>query len=91
VEAIAHARRLGGRLRGLGRGHQGTAFTRAPRLVDPGDRPGQRADVAVSEVPKFRITAIETAIFGFSAPVAIVVAIALAVSWEPLVKSSPSA
>jgi hypothetical protein len=32
-----------------------------------------------------------TAIFGFSAPVAIVVAIALAVSWKPLVKSKPSA
>ena len=32
-----------------------------------------------------------TAIFGLSAPVAIVVAIALAVSWKPLVKSKPSA
>ena len=32
-----------------------------------------------------------TATFGFSAPVAIDVAIALAVSWKPLVKSNPSA
>jgi len=35
--------------------------------------------------------AMATAIFGLSAPVAIVVAIALAVSWKPLVKSNPRA
>ena len=40
---------------------------------------------------KFRIAAIVTATFGFSAPVAIVVAMALAVSWKPLVKSKLTA
>ncbi len=40
---------------------------------------------------KFRIAAIATATFGLSAPVAIVVAMALAVSWNPLVKSNASA
>ena len=40
---------------------------------------------------KFRIAATVTATFGGSAPVAIVVAIAFAVSWKPLVKSKPRA
>ena len=40
---------------------------------------------------KFRIAATPTATFGFSAPVAMVVAIALAVSWKPFVKSNTSA
>ena len=40
---------------------------------------------------KFRIAAMVTATFGGSAPVAIVVAIAFAVSWKPLVKSKPRA
>ena len=40
---------------------------------------------------KFRIAAIVTATRGLSAPVAIVVAIAFAVSWKPFVKSNPSA
>src|SRR3954463_6944052 len=40
---------------------------------------------------KFSTAAMPTAIFGFSAPVAIVVAIAFAVSWNPLVKSKTSA
>src|SRR5262245_10199421 len=40
---------------------------------------------------KFRIAAIVTATFGPSAPVAIVVAIAFAVSWKPFVKSKPRA
>ena len=40
---------------------------------------------------KLRIAAIPTATRGGSAPVAIVVAIALAVSWKPLVKSKASA
>ena len=40
---------------------------------------------------KFRTAATPTATFGFSAPVAIVVAMAFAVSWNPLVKSKTSA
>ena len=40
---------------------------------------------------KFRIAAMVTATLGGSAPVAIVVAIAFAVSWKPLVKSKPRA
>ena len=40
---------------------------------------------------KFRTAATATAIFGRSAPVAMVVAIAFAVSWKPFVKSKPSA
>ena len=40
---------------------------------------------------KFRIAAMVTATFGLSAPVAIVVAIAFAVSWKPFVKSKLSA
>ena len=40
---------------------------------------------------KLRIAATVTAIRGDSAPVATVVAIALAVSWKPLVKSNPRA
>ena len=40
---------------------------------------------------KLRIAAIVTASLGLSAPVAIVVAIAFAVSWNPFVKSKPSA
>jgi hypothetical protein len=40
---------------------------------------------------KFSSAAMATATFGLSAPVAMVVAIALAVSWKPLVKSKPSA
>src|SRR5690349_21078614 len=40
---------------------------------------------------KLRIAATPTATFGFSAPVAMVVAIALAVSWKPFVKSNTSA
>src|SRR3954447_16506847 len=40
---------------------------------------------------KFSTAATPTATFGFSAPVAIVVAIAFAVSWNPLVKSKTSA
>ena len=40
---------------------------------------------------KFSIAAMPTATRGFSAPVAIVVAIAFAVSWKPLVKSKTSA
>jgi hypothetical protein len=40
---------------------------------------------------KFRTAATPTAIFGFNAPVAIEVAIAFAVSWNPLVKSKTSA
>jgi hypothetical protein len=40
---------------------------------------------------KLSTAAIATATFGRSAPVAIVVAMALAVSWNPLVKSNPSA
>src|ERR1700754_2314348 len=41
--------------------------------------------------PKFSSAATPTATFGLSAPVAIVVAIALAVSWKPFVKSNTSA
>ena len=40
---------------------------------------------------RFRLAARRTATLGFSAPVAIGVAIALAVSWKPLVKSKNSA
>ena len=40
---------------------------------------------------RFRIDAISTAILGLSAPVAMGVAIALAVSWKPFVKSKNSA
>ena len=40
---------------------------------------------------KFSTAAMPTAIRGFSAPVAIVVAIAFAVSWKPFVKSKTSA
>ena len=40
---------------------------------------------------KLRIAAIVTATFGGRAPVAIDVAIALAVSWKPLVKSNANA
>ena len=39
----------------------------------------------------FRMAAISTATLGFSAPVATEVAIALALSWNPLVKSKNSA
>ena len=46
------------------------------------------ATVSEMKAPaKLRTAAIPTATFGGSAPVAIVVAIALAVSWKPLVKS----
>ena len=46
------------------------------------------ATVSEMKAPaKLRIAAIVTATFGGRAPVAIVVAIALAVSWKPLVKS----
>ena len=40
---------------------------------------------------KFRVAAIPTAIRGGKARVAIVVAIAFAVSWNPFVKSKPTA
>ena len=40
---------------------------------------------------KFSIAAMLTAVLGFSAPVAIDVAIAFPVSWKPFVKSNPSA
>ena len=40
---------------------------------------------------RFRIAAISTATLGLSAPVAIGVAIAFAVSWNPFVKSKKSA
>ena len=40
---------------------------------------------------RFATAEMATATFGFSAPVAIDVAIALPVSWKPLVKSKPSA
>ena len=40
---------------------------------------------------RFRIAAMPTATFGFSAPVAMGVAIAFAVSWKPFVKSKNSA
>ena len=40
---------------------------------------------------RFRTPAMSTAVRGSSAPVAIDVAIALAVSWKPLVKSNASA
>ena len=40
---------------------------------------------------RLRIAASATAVFGFSAPVAMGVAIALAVSWKPFVKSKNSA
>ncbi len=40
---------------------------------------------------RFRTPASVTAIFGLSAPVAIEVAIALPVSWKPLVKSNARA
>ena len=40
---------------------------------------------------RFATAEMATAIFGLSAPVAIDVAIALPVSWKPLVKSNPNA
>lgn len=40
---------------------------------------------------RFRIPANTTAVFGFRAPVAIEVAMALPVSWKPLVKSKANA
>lgn len=40
---------------------------------------------------RFRTAASVTAVFGFMAPVAMGVAIALAVSWKPFVKSKNSA
>ena len=40
---------------------------------------------------RFRAAEMATAVNGFSAPVAMEVAIALAVSWKPLVKSKASA
>ena len=40
---------------------------------------------------RFRTAEIATAVKGFKAPVAMDVAIALAVSWKPLVKSKASA
>src|SRR4051812_27592507 len=54
------------------------------------------ATVAATEIEmnapaKFRMAATPTAMRGLSAPVAIVVAIAFAVSWNPLVKSKTSA
>src|SRR5262249_10650971 len=47
--------------------------------------------IEMSAPTKLSAPAIPTAIFGLSAPVAMVVAIALAVSWKPLVKSNTSA
>src|SRR4029078_11290672 len=47
--------------------------------------------IEMKAAAKLRIAAMPTATFGFSAPVAMVVAMALAVSWKPFVTSNSSA